>query len=103
MIRVDGETFTWLGAPLGIQNADQISAEYTSTRSIFTIHAGDKVKIKVTFLSPITPKDYERQSLVFSYMNLEVSSLDNSEHEVQIYTDISAGTWTKSLLSHRRC
>ncbi|KAF1357478.1 DUF1793-domain-containing protein [Lizonia empirigonia] len=90
LLRVDNETFTWMGAPLDIPTANQTSYEYTSTRSIFTIEANEKVSLKVTFLSPLTPKDLKRQSLVFSYMNVEVTSLDGAEHDVQIYTDISA-------------
>jgi hypothetical protein len=73
MIRVDDKTFNWMGAPKDIAKATQTSAEYTSTKSIFT------------------PKDLKRQSLIFSYMQVEVSSIDGSEHKVQIYTDISAG------------
>jgi hypothetical protein len=90
LVRVDGKTFNWMGdykAP----DANQTSAEYTATSSIFTIRADNKVEVKVTFLSPITPKDFKRQSLVFSYMQVEVSSIDGSDHQVQIYTDISAG------------
>ena len=91
MIKVDGKTLVWMGAPKGIEAATQTSYEYTSTRSIFTITADQKVQLKVTFLSPLTPNDFKRQSLIFSYLNVEVSSLDGSDHDVQIYTDISAG------------
>jgi hypothetical protein len=92
MIRVDGKVFNWMGSPKDIPKATQVSAEFTSTSSTFTIQADNKVSIKVTFLSPVTPKDFKRQSLVFSYMKVAVSSIDGSEHKVQIYTDISAGT-----------
>ncbi|CAO2655195.1 Nn.00g102590.m01.CDS01 [Neocucurbitaria sp. VM-36] len=90
LVRVDGKTFVWMGAPKDLETANQTSFEYTSTRSTFTIAADDKVEVKVTFLSPLTPNDLKRQSLIFSYMNVEVTSLDSSEHNVQIYTDISA-------------
>jgi hypothetical protein len=80
-----------MGAPIDIPKANQTAVEYTATKSIFTIQADNKVSIKVTFLSPITPKDFKRQSLIFSYMQVEVSSIDGSDHNVQIYTDISAG------------
>ncbi|KAI4960699.1 hypothetical protein J4E86_002324 [Alternaria arbusti] len=94
LIKVDGNTFVWMGKPDGYNDfANQTSYEYTSTKSIFTITAGDTVQLKVTFLSPITPNDFKRQSLIFSYMDVEVSSLDGSQHDVQIYTDISA-EWT---------
>lgn len=92
MIKVDGNTLLWMGAPSGFRNVvNQTSFEYTSTKSIFTFNADNKVQLKVTFLSPLTPTDLKRQSLIFSYMDVEVSTLDGSEHSVQIYTDISAG------------
>jgi hypothetical protein len=94
LIKVDGKTFVWMGAPDGFNDtASQTAYEYTSTKSIFTITADDKVQLKVTFLSAITPEDFKRQSLTFAYMNVEVSSLDDTEHDVQIYTDISAGRY----------
>jgi hypothetical protein len=93
LIKVDGNTLVWMGAPEGFNNtASQTAYEYTSTKSIFTITA-DKVQLKVTFLSPITPNDFKRQSVISSYMNVEVSSLDGSGHDVQVYTDISAGRY----------
>jgi hypothetical protein len=80
-----------MGAPRDIEAASQVSYEYTSTKSIFMIEVDEKVSIKVTFLSPLTPKDLKRQSLIFSYLSVEVSSMDGSNHDVQLYTDISAG------------
>ncbi|KAF2468830.1 glutaminase GtaA [Lindgomyces ingoldianus] len=90
LIRVDGNAFAWMGAPKSIKTATQTAYEYTSTKSIFTIEVDGKVSMKVTFLSPLTPEDFKRQSLIFSYMQVEVSSLDGSNHDVQLYTDISA-------------
>ncbi len=49
------------------------------------------VALKVTFLSPIFPTDLKRQSLPFSYVDVLVSSSDGNPHEVQLYTDITAG------------
>lgn len=90
MVRVDGETYTWMGLP-GTTTVNQTGFEYTSTKTIFTMNVLDKVEMNITFMSPITPTDLMRQSLVFSYLNVDVSSLDGSEHNVQVYADISAG------------
>lgn len=49
------------------------------------------VGLNITFLTPITPSDFKRQSLVASYMNVEVTSADGEPHDVQLYTDTSAG------------
>jgi Domain of unknown function (DUF5127) len=80
-----------MGAVPGVENARQTSFEYTSTKSIFNLDVGGKVAMVVTFLSPVTPKDLKLQSLVFSYLNVEVRSADEGEHHVELYSDISAG------------
>lgn len=95
MIRVDGTTYTWMGAP-GPQAVTQKSFEYTSTSSVFTMDVGGLVEMNITFLSPITPDDQKRQSLVFSYLDVGVQSLDGNAHDVQLYTDISAGNFDPS-------
>jgi hypothetical protein len=79
-----------MGLP-GSTTVNQTAYEYTSTKSMFTMHVGDMVELKITFLSPITPNDLRRQSLVFSYLDVGVTSLDGEPHQVQVYTDISAG------------
>lgn len=94
MIRVDGTAYKWMGDPLaddGPAVVTQSAYDYTSTKSIFSMHVDGKVALNITFLSPIFPDDFKRQSLIFSYLNVEVTSMDGAEHEVQLYSDISAG------------
>jgi hypothetical protein len=80
-----------MGAPdLDATLADQKSFEYTATKSVFTLDVGGLVGMNVTFLSPVYPNDLKRQSLVMSYLNVDVWSEDGSAHDVQIYSDISA-------------
>ena len=50
-----------------------------------------KIRMIIEFLSPVTPGDQKRQSLVFSYLDVIVESVDGYSHDVQIYGDISAG------------
>lgn len=90
MIRVDKSVYTWMGAP-GPQSVTQLSATYTSTRSIFTMNVNNLVEMNITFLSPLYPEDLKRQSLIFSYLDVAVQSIDGLQHDVQLYTDISAG------------
>lgn len=90
-IRVDNKTYQWMGFSDQIDvYVEQIAYQYTSTRSIFTLNIDEHVQMNVTFLSPVTPNDMMRMSLPYSYMNVEVGSLDGESHAVQIYTDISA-------------
>jgi hypothetical protein len=91
LIRVDEKVYQWMGAVPDVENVRQESVEYTSTRTIFKMKVGERLNMKITFLSPITPKDLKRMSLVFSYLQVEVSSADGREHDVQLYSDISAG------------
>ncbi|WPG98109.1 Hypothetical protein R9X50_00089500 [Acrodontium crateriforme] len=90
-VKVDNTSYTWMGA--SNQNdlfVEQTSFEYTSDKSTFTMSVGGYVKMVITFLSTVTPNDMMRASLPYSYMNVEISSLDGKSHEVQLYTDISA-------------
>jgi uncharacterized protein (DUF608 family) len=81
-----------MGDPKDVgSTVSQKSFEYTSTKSIFTLDVEGKVELKVTFLSPVVPDDLKRSSLPFSYLEVDVHSVDGSDHDVQLYTDISAG------------
>jgi Domain of unknown function (DUF5127) len=84
-----------MGNPVpGATNVDQTSYTYTSTKSIFTMNVGDILDMTITFLSPVNPNDLKRQSLTLSYMQVSVVSLDGKLHDVQLYSDISAGLLT---------
>lgn len=104
LIRVDGTAYSWMGAMGSSPTlATQTSYEYTATQSIYTQTVDDAVQLTVTFLSPITPDDWKRQSLVFSYMNVSVESIDGNTHDVQIYADISAGKLNLNSILSMSC
>ncbi|RPD75342.1 hypothetical protein L226DRAFT_534905 [Lentinus tigrinus ALCF2SS1-7] len=91
-IRVDGTTFSWMGQDgIGNGTATVTDIEITPTRSIFVMQAGP-MNLTVTFLSPIEPEDWVKQSFPFSYLSIEAASLDGASHSVQVYSDIS-GEW----------
>lgn len=100
IIRVDNSSYTWLGSPAGPTLVNQTAFTYTSTSSVFTMNVDGKVEMTIKFLSPITPNDYMRQSLVFSYMDVSVQSLDGAEHAVELYSDISAGGFSYVFQFH---
>lgn len=93
LISVDGTTYSWMGDTVNpsVPSADQVSYNYTSSSSTYVLSVNGAVQITATFLSPITPDDFKRQSLIFSYLNVEVVSLDGKTHDVSLYTDISGG------------
>lgn len=70
-----------------------VSIETDSSSSVFVMTDDPPtVQLTATFLSPVTPLDLFRQSLPFSYLTIEVSSLDGKPHQVEVYTDIN-GLW----------
>ncbi|KAK5003939.1 hypothetical protein LTR28_009561 [Elasticomyces elasticus] len=79
-----------MGYPGGPTTVTQTAFSYTSTRSIFSMHVGTAISMNITFLSPVTPTDMLRQSIPFSYMMVEIQSLDGNKHDVQLYSDVSA-------------
>lgn len=90
-VAVDGEVFNWLGGAPGPGPANQIAAEYTSTKSIFTFDVAGKVNLTVTFLSPIYPDDLAKQAQQLGYLTVAANTRDGKEHSVQVYTDVSGG------------
>ncbi|PIL34513.1 hypothetical protein GSI_03291 [Ganoderma sinense ZZ0214-1] len=91
MIRVNGTTYKWLGDdPAGNNTSAKVTnIQITPTRSIFVMTAGP-MNVTVTFLSPVEPDDWVKQSIPFSYVSVEAQSLDGNSYSVQMYSDISA-------------
>ncbi|KAJ9268181.1 hypothetical protein DTO212C5_5723 [Paecilomyces variotii] len=92
IVRVDGVAYNVFGvtdALDGTQQAALTDATFTSTHSTFTLTAGDGT-VKLDFFSPVSPKNYLRQSLPFSYLTVTVSGTSGN---VQVYSDID-DTWT---------
>ncbi|KAJ3568603.1 hypothetical protein NP233_g5597 [Leucocoprinus birnbaumii] len=116
-VKVDGQAYSFLGAPVvsgaSFNKAVQKSSKFTATQSIFVLSAGP-VDLTVTFLSPVEPTDFVKQSAPFSYMAVSAASTDGGSHSVQVYSDISAewvsgdtslgATWstsTGSVITHQ--
>ncbi|KZT10711.1 uncharacterized protein LAESUDRAFT_643898 [Laetiporus sulphureus 93-53] len=107
-IRIDNETYRWLGAYDGPLATNLTSVQVTPTRTIYSVQAG-RMDLTITFLTPIEPSDWVQQSIPFSYLVLEAQSNDGEVHEVQVYSDISAEwasgdrsaqvNWTTTLTS----
>ncbi|KIK64768.1 hypothetical protein GYMLUDRAFT_240730 [Collybiopsis luxurians FD-317 M1] len=97
-VKVDGVSYSFLGNPVvsgaAFTKATQLSAQFTSTQSIFVFAAGP-IQLTVTFLSPIEPTDLVKQSLPLSYLSVSAAPTDGSAHSVSVYTDIS-GEWLTS-------
>lgn len=87
LAQVNGKTFTLFGAPNGIADttaAVQKSINYTATHTIAELSAG-AASITVDFFSPVSPNNFLRQSLPFSYVTITVAG----SSDVQISSAIS--------------
>ncbi|KAJ5112743.1 hypothetical protein N7532_000788 [Penicillium argentinense] len=94
MVRVDGQAYSLMGVPdlegSGALPATVRHAEFTATHSVFDLTAGS-VKLTLDFFSPVSPSNYLRQSLPFSYLTVRVSG--SNGRDIQVYSDID-GRWT---------
>ncbi|KAF8169483.1 hypothetical protein K438DRAFT_1983308 [Mycena galopus ATCC 62051] len=96
LIKIDGLTYSWLGNT-SVSNAGKwLETEVTPTRTILTVQAGP-VLLNVTFLSPVEPSDWGRQSFPFSYLYLDGKATDGQAHSIQLYSDIT-GEWVSENL-----
>ncbi|KUJ23207.1 DUF1793-domain-containing protein [Mollisia scopiformis] len=93
MARVDNITYSLMGVPQpanGTLAAKVLKGEFTSTHTYFTLDAGGS-NLTLDFLSPVSPSNYLRQSLPFSYLTITASSTNGST--VQLYTELD-DSWT---------
>ncbi|KAH9173022.1 hypothetical protein EDB89DRAFT_1850635 [Lactarius sanguifluus] len=98
LVRVNNETFLFVGyvsePNRTIPLVNLTSGVILPTQTMFTAEAGP-MQINLTFLNPIEPGDWVKQSIPLSYISLTAKSLDGAAHAVQVYLDISPG-WNQS-------
>ncbi|KAF3771350.1 hypothetical protein M406DRAFT_22508, partial [Cryphonectria parasitica EP155] len=86
--RVAGTTYYLFSEVNGVSNAKaatQTAIEFTSTHTIITYTAGSATVI-LDFFSPVSPSNYIRQSLPYSYLTVNVTS--STAQDVQIFSGI---------------
>lgn len=92
---VDGKIYSLFGVNsqvYGSNVATVVSAEYTATHTLFVLDAGSTT-FTLDFFSPVSPTNYLRQSLPFSYLTISVRASNSSSPRIQVYCDIDE-TWT---------
>ncbi|KAH9066439.1 hypothetical protein EDB87DRAFT_1828453 [Lactarius vividus] len=91
LVRVDNKTFVFLGPEFDptISLVNLTNVVISPTQTMLTAEAGF-MQINLTFLNPIEPGDWVKQSIPLSYMSLTAKSLDGAVHAVQVYSDLSA-------------
>lgn len=92
---VDGNIYSLFGVTsqvYGSHAASVVSADYTATHTLFVLSAGITT-FTLDFFSPVSPTNYLRQSLPFSYLTISIRASGSSSPRIQIYCDIDE-TWT---------
>ncbi|KAH9020011.1 hypothetical protein EDB85DRAFT_2153324 [Lactarius pseudohatsudake] len=103
-VRIDGLTYSFLGGfPGNTGTSVNVTVNITETvitptQTVVSAQAGP-MEFNLTFLNPIEPGDWVKQSIPFSYLALTAKSLDGAVHNVQVYSDIS-GEWNSGDRSH---
>ncbi|PSR81749.1 hypothetical protein BD289DRAFT_468362 [Coniella lustricola] len=86
--RVAGTTYYLFSEVNGVSNAKaatQTGIEFTATHTIITFTAGSAT-VTLDFFSPVSPSNYVRQSLPYSYLTVSVTS--SAAQDVQIFSGI---------------
>ncbi|KAH9021900.1 hypothetical protein EDB85DRAFT_2120054, partial [Lactarius pseudohatsudake] len=98
LLRVDGTIYTLIGDYHGL-DGPVLALNYTMnvtdtiitpTQTLVAARAGP-IQVNFTFLNPIEPGDWVKQSIPFSYLALSAKSLDGVAHAVQAYSEVSRG------------
>src|SRR5690606_23669966 len=99
LIRVDGRNYIFLGSlPAGIDpgevlQAQQTQVQITATHTIYYLVCGG-VEVVLSFISPLLMNDLDLLSRPVTYISIKTISLDQKDHEVQVYFGASANIAT---------
>ncbi|KAI9433035.1 hypothetical protein H4582DRAFT_2082848 [Lactarius indigo] len=90
---MDRHILSWEECPGNIVASVNVTVNITGTvitptQTVVSAQAGP-MEFNLTFLNPIEPGDWVKQSIPFSYLALSAKSLDGAAHNVQVYSDIS--------------
>ncbi|KAH9052374.1 hypothetical protein EDB87DRAFT_1722946, partial [Lactarius vividus] len=90
LVRVDNITYLFLGFADTVNATVNLTSTVISpTQTKLTAEAGP-MQVNLTFLNPIEPRDWVKQSIPFSYLFLTAKSLDGAAHTVQVFSHLSS-------------
>jgi hypothetical protein len=93
LARIDGETFRWMGGPPRgfrlpeVKPMQQGSVEVTPLHSRYRFSASG-LELRVTFFTPLFPKDLDVLSRPVTYLTWSAVSTDGKPHHVDLLLDI---------------
>ncbi|MCY4537421.1 MAG: DUF4965 domain-containing protein, partial [Chloroflexi bacterium] len=96
MIRIDGETWRFIGAPLDYIGLDAPAMRQTAltvlpTRTVYEFDAAS-IALTLTFMTAALPHNLELLSRPVTTVEIDLRSLDGRSHRVALYLDL-LGHW----------
>ncbi|KAN0137090.1 protein of unknown function (DUF1793) domain containing protein [Lactarius tabidus] len=92
LVRVDNITYSAVGYARTVPILPLLNNTMVYPTQTELIMEAGSMQINLTFLNPIEPGDWVKQSIPFSYLSLTAKSLDGAAHAVQVYSGLGA-TW----------
>jgi hypothetical protein len=90
MIRIDGQAFRVMGSiPTNLEPLRQTNLTVSPTRSVYEF-ANTKIRLTLTFMSPLLVKDLDVLSRPVTYISWNIVSADGQTHDIQLYFDCSS-------------
>jgi hypothetical protein len=87
LIRIDGKSYRLMGKePEHVPALKQTSVSVLPTRTLFEF-AGDGVKVRLTFMTPMLPDDLDVLARPVTYITWDVNSVDGKDHRVALFFD----------------
>ena len=104
MLRVDGETWRFIGGPLDYIGLDVPAMRQTSltvlpTRTIYEFEAAG-VALTLTFMTAALPHDLDLLSRPLTTVEMDLRSLDGQAHRAALYIDV-LGHWVVDNLAQK--
>lgn len=89
MVRIDGKVYRLMGKSPGyIPSAKFAGTKFSPTKTTFN-YVQTGIEIKLNFLSPLLVDDIDLVSRPVSFVTWEFKAVDNKEHDVEIYFEVS--------------
>ncbi|KAH9024050.1 hypothetical protein EDB85DRAFT_2119040 [Lactarius pseudohatsudake] len=90
LVRVDNITYLLLGYADTVNTTVNLTDTVISPTQTTLIAKAGPMQVNLTFLNPIEPGNWVKQSIPFSYLSLTAITLDGEAHAVQVHSHLSA-------------
>jgi hypothetical protein len=90
LIRVDNQSFGFLGQQNLLPSLKQTSVTVHATRTVFELALPDTLSLTLTFLHTAFADDVFHLSRPVYYVTMDIRTLDGEPHDVKLYLDVTA-------------